>query len=779
MLNTLDMNSNRVINGADAINPQDFVTLKQLQENLTPVVSVGTEKSYSTLAALLADAANLNPLDVVKTFEYSTGAAAGSGNFYVVVPVSATPEDGGVVIKLPLNPSYELLGLFLDGSYFAKQWGVVADGSTDDTAALDAASAWTSFIGHPLILPTNATSKADWTIPTNTIAYSAQGFTLKRQTPGSIPTVGDGSNLHGVVWDAENLYNQAINLDGVDGARFELCGFSNGTAHGVESTAASLMTNCRFERCTFLSNGSGTASDAGISIYASGCTFQQCLMAFNDGLGCLVNSNGTTAVSDSNNFFLCNFSANNLEGFQTLTADVAPTAWARVSKQRLELCTASGNGLSATSNGFDIQGSAFSEIQNCNALNNSGEGIAFRDGRNNRLIGGSYQENDFGGLLVEGDTGRTEDVESGERFSSFSEASLVGNGDAGATATRRNGLTIGDLCEGNTYRDLKCGANLDRGVQILGVSGSHTDTENEMFLGLTCTLNVGGDAFGFDTVDPKTLRGFYYRLFGSDVIKIALEGEHEVEGIVAPADITTTAATLAIGNHGSYLKMTYNQAGAASITDLDGAWEGRRIVLDFVSITGGGSINFTNSASLTLGNQLTSPYTVSQDDILEFVYRDSQWKLTGVSVSNAGSPSAIAAYGGMYFNGNATVTTQPGPTTIQGTYIAHPATGITHLGGVLTYTSASTKDFLVNISYHVDENDSSQSTRTFQAYKNASTAINGLKNITTTDGNDGNSGSVCGIVSMAQNDTLEVKMSGSDNDSNAVTDFNCTMVALN
>jgi hypothetical protein len=788
-MNTLlDMNSNRIINGGDAINPGDYVTLRQLTSDIPSIIAVGnTDRIYATVAAALADAAAWSENDIIRTVAYSGSANSASGNTYRVIPVTAFPEDGGAIIKLPLAPTFELAALF-PGNYFdVRQWGVVADGVTNDTDAMNAAATYVALLDEKLHLPSDVTIKADFTIPNNLILYSERGCTLQRWTGGTIPALADANRIFNVTWDAEDAATVALDASGSTSSELIACGFINGTAYGLQSTDADPATGLTCKECLFLGNGSDAVSelDGGVFFHGTNSEFLDCVSTLNNGNGYTFR---TSTVTTTNNIVVHNCSAagNTQNGFKTSHNTALATPWTRTHDIRFDLCRANlcgDNTLTKEFAGFAIWELEYGALDNCVSVDNYGHGFEFRDGRYNKSTSLLSENNDLSGIYVYGNTGRAEDTESGERLSTFSSFTCDNNGDSTGTVGLRNGITIGSSCSSNTYRDFRIVDSNQQAI-VYQTNVGYADTNEDLYQGGVSLLNGGGadDKIDF-TAAPSIedrIRGYYYVLQSAQLVKITLGGEQASEGVVELTQPVGT--TLQLTPSGSFYRLTHS-SGASVYDTISEAYEGRRVTI-FVETITAGSVQFADTGHIDLGNYTGSPYTASVGDILEFVYFNSVWHLTKATTASAGGGGGgAAAYGSMYFNRNASATGSITPTVYQdipATYVAGPdLLGVSHASGVLTYTGSVTRKFQLTCNFHVQAPGSSSRLRDFQIHKNGTTPVANLKMRVETDGNDGENCTINGIIELAQNDTVRLKGTDAvDTDAIVVEDLHFTIVAI-
>lgn len=92
--------------------------------------------------------------DIVTTFGYIVLGDAGSNKYEIVAAGTATPNEGSV-IDLP-GSGFQAIALFgvAPVNFNSRQWGVVADGVTDDTVQMDRALDFLSSVGGgELLLP--------------------------------------------------------------------------------------------------------------------------------------------------------------------------------------------------------------------------------------------------------------------------------------------------------------------------------------------------------------------------------------------------------------------------------------------------------------------------------------------------------------------------------------------------------------------------------------------------------------------------------------------------
>ena len=135
----LDMNSSRAINASDGIANSDYTTLRQLQSLITSssvqdVTNASVVTSVTNLKAL--DVSSLDNLHLGMTKGYVSAGDGGHSTYYYDSASSAT-DDGGSVIAPDAGTGRWLL--ITSGTVNVKQFGAIADNSTDDTSAIQAA----------------------------------------------------------------------------------------------------------------------------------------------------------------------------------------------------------------------------------------------------------------------------------------------------------------------------------------------------------------------------------------------------------------------------------------------------------------------------------------------------------------------------------------------------------------------------------------------------------------------------------------------------------------
>jgi hypothetical protein len=118
---------------------QTFITASQIDN---------VEHVFDTVALMVAST-DLAVGDRVRTLGYTT-IGDGGGNDYQIVAAATGTADGGEYIDLA---THQAKGLFHGGIYNAKQWGVVADGTTNDTTDIQSFFSYISTNSLEGILP--------------------------------------------------------------------------------------------------------------------------------------------------------------------------------------------------------------------------------------------------------------------------------------------------------------------------------------------------------------------------------------------------------------------------------------------------------------------------------------------------------------------------------------------------------------------------------------------------------------------------------------------------
>lgn len=150
MTAALDMNSNRILNVADGVNNSDGVNLNQLIQRTSAVATVGEYATVNTMADLRAQSPNNG--DVVQMLGRETAGDGAAGVFRfdasdLSTEVSAdevtSGQGNGGIYVAPASDSTGESGAWVRVGYnqARPEWyGAAADGATNDTNAVQAAS---------------------------------------------------------------------------------------------------------------------------------------------------------------------------------------------------------------------------------------------------------------------------------------------------------------------------------------------------------------------------------------------------------------------------------------------------------------------------------------------------------------------------------------------------------------------------------------------------------------------------------------------------------------
>ena len=595
MQNDLDMNSQRIVNLVSPVNDSEPARWADVKNGVTGIDEPVPSQTGNAKTPLTTNGTGL----VFGQIEADHVDFTNSGTGGVERTLQAKLED---VVNV-------------------KDFGAVGDGVTDDTAAINAASTFAVDNNKILVCDGIAALKGDWVIPDG-LVFEAKGLTITRVS--TQPRINNNVNIKGVTWDAQGSQTSLL-VTGYNNWVLSDCHFNNAAKFGLEGGAGSPVEDFKLIRCSASNNGSSlTTEDSGIFLYGKRGLLFDCKANDNTGSGIVLRNSSSQPTVDVQ-FINCQAHRNTRHGFLTSIIDITPP-WTRATGVKFVTCTANDNGDQA---GFLYSGFALHELEDsdvigCSAKGNGEHGITFQDGRYNRLVGGTFCNNNQSGLRVQGNFGRTEDSETGEQGSVFSAARLEGNGNVGVTSNTVNGVTIQANCQNNTYSNLRCTNNLEYGIRSQTKS-SYSDNKNEIIDNCVLTGNGVNNDVKVDT-NAALLRGSYYSPFGSDLVKKAVSGEQASVGVV-PQDISSTGSSLGLISRGEIYDLSWSSASSTQITSISSAWEGHTLTLIFSNVSGGGVLSISNSGVIDLGNTLSSPHTVVQGDVLTFVRLNNVWKL--------------------------------------------------------------------------------------------------------------------------------------------------------
>lgn len=132
MVNLLDMNSNQIINLPAPSSPTSPLRFLDLPGTIE--VTVETTVSFDTVAEMVASLV-LSIGDTVHTFGYTTLGDGGANSYKIVAGATGT-DDGGSFLNLVTG--LQAQATFDLDNINVKQFGAVGNGTTDDTAAIQA-----------------------------------------------------------------------------------------------------------------------------------------------------------------------------------------------------------------------------------------------------------------------------------------------------------------------------------------------------------------------------------------------------------------------------------------------------------------------------------------------------------------------------------------------------------------------------------------------------------------------------------------------------------------
>lgn len=203
MQNSLDMNSNRILNLPDSIKGTRDPVLRTELDSLTSTGSIGALVAKDTVSKMIIDT-SLGEGDFVQTAGYFSPGDEG-GNVYLIVSENTGQDDGGSFITLDNN--FQAKGLFLSGSN-PLQFGADPNDNGDNTSQFQA---WFDFESEK----TNDTFNSPMLyIPPGTYRFDSKA--IYKVAESGVSNVGtDGVSLLGDGTNACYLVANPSNTEGI------------------------------------------------------------------------------------------------------------------------------------------------------------------------------------------------------------------------------------------------------------------------------------------------------------------------------------------------------------------------------------------------------------------------------------------------------------------------------------------------------------------------------------------------------------------------------------
>lgn len=137
---------------------------------------------------------------------------------------------------------------------------------------------------------------------------------------------------------------------------------------------------------------------------------------------------------------------------------------------------------------------------------------------------------------------------------------------------------------------------------------------------------------------------------------------------------------------------------------------------------------------------------------------------------------AILRYGGLYFSTPTETTLSAAtPAKAAGTTTALPLSGFSHSNGRITYSNATTRDYLISTSISATKAVGSATVGSFYLYKNGNPISGAVIGRTLSNTTDVGSISLTSLISLANNDYVEIWVATVNG--NNITVQNATMTA--
>lgn len=248
---------------------------------------------------------------------YSIGD--GGANLYRIVAENAPDIDGGAFIDLTGSPGYMAKGLFPGNTYSVKQWGVVGDGVTNDSQAIQNAIDFVSISlnGGDILFPPPAVSyKCNITLRNNIdLIGVASSVTLIPNVNAPVivtdPTIDvDRATIQGLIIDGTASKGAFTAQDGI-----RIAPDTNMTHSNIK------LLNCKFRECGNIGIALLGGATTGNNKFVSRITIIDCVSENNTKQALKIKGNVRFVVSNNSDFLNSGVESVAEEGNVTVTLD--------------------------------------------------------------------------------------------------------------------------------------------------------------------------------------------------------------------------------------------------------------------------------------------------------------------------------------------------------------------------------------------------------------------------------------------------------------------------
>lgn len=252
-------------------------------------------------------------------------------------------------------------------------------------------------------------------------------------------------------------------------------------------------------RCLATSNGTGGGSDAGFALHGSRITATSCRAVDNDGNGWrlfgTVENPGT-----QHTYVSCRARGNTLSGFYSTSSGANPVGVAFIG------CKAQQNGSAGEYSGFNLGYLSEVTYEACVSDDNTEHGFVVMDADHVDLVAPRASGNGKAGIRLQADFARTEDANSGARYTTITAPRLVGNAAVNVPQLSIEGACHDIKITDGTVIDSPAGT----GIGILTHEG-YTDSYNVVVNGNTIDGNAAGNTVTSNVSTDK-------RVWGTNVV---------------------------------------------------------------------------------------------------------------------------------------------------------------------------------------------------------------------------------------------------------------------